>query len=345
MAVVILSGDVEAHRQVVLDLFTRHLNPLYDAARFEWVYRRNPEGPGRLWIAVDEGTGEVIGAASAFPRRMVVPDGLERALVLGDFCLDDRYRSLGPALKLQRACLAEVDAGQAAFCYDFPSPGMMAVYRRLGVEPVAAMVRLSVPLRIDERLDQHVGIRPVSRMLGAIGNRLLAARMPRWRPRNGLSIETGEAAFGEEFSVLAREVGARYGVCVHRSGAYLRWRYHENPTGRFEFTVARRAGRLRAYAVVSRRDGHATIEDLFGVDEAGTLEALVAGVVRRLRAERIVTVNAPILDSHALLPVLRRCGFRPRESRPVVARGSASGWPDGRVKTARWGLLFGDRDS
>jgi len=71
MTVVVRPGDLDAHREAVIELFVRHLNPLYDAARFEWVYRRNPDGPGRLWVAVDDASGELAGAAS--PARADTP--------------------------------------------------------------------------------------------------------------------------------------------------------------------------------------------------------------------------------------------------------------------------------
>jgi hypothetical protein len=276
---------------------------------------------------------------------MATPDGVTPALVLGDFCLSDRYRSLGPALQLQRACLAQVDAGPAAFCYDFPSAGMMAVYRRLGLNPIGTMLRLTLPLRLDHRVARQIGVPWLSRGLSSVGNRALSMMGPRSRAAD-VSVGIDDRECGEEFSEVAREVGARYGVCVNRTATYLNWRYRDNPTGRFEFVTARRRGRLRAYAVVSRQTDSATLEDLYGADESGILETLLAGVARRLRDERVATLDAPVHDSHPLVSTLRRCGFRPRESRPVVAYAPATGWgAGGRLNGLHWGFLFGDRDS
>lgn len=67
MAIAIRPGTLEADRLSVIGLLARHLNPAYDAARFDWLYTKNPAGPGRFWIAFDAATGEAVGTAAAFP--------------------------------------------------------------------------------------------------------------------------------------------------------------------------------------------------------------------------------------------------------------------------------------
>src|SRR5215831_8052216 len=119
-AVVIRDGDLETDRKLAIDTLARCLKPAYDDARFDWVYRQNPHGRGRLWVATDPANGAVVGIAGAFPRRMCLYGRTELAWVLGDFCVSDAYRSVGPALALQRACLAEISGGAIPFCYDFP---------------------------------------------------------------------------------------------------------------------------------------------------------------------------------------------------------------------------------
>src|SRR5262249_36623406 len=140
----------------------------------DWLYVANPHGPARVWIAADDASGETVGVASAFPRRAAV-DGREVVgWVLGDFCIHDAYRTLGPALQLNRACLEAVDRGSAAFCYDFPSRSMMAVYQRLRIAPVGSVVRYARVVRWGRRLGRAAS-NPIARagaaILGAVADR------------------------------------------------------------------------------------------------------------------------------------------------------------------------------
>src|ERR1700757_4297980 len=89
----------------ILVRFTKsYLRPDADDRRFEWLYRENPFGPARAWIACDKHDNP-IGMEAIFRRLMLCNGDVVPACVLGDFCVSPDHRSLGPALQLQRACL------------------------------------------------------------------------------------------------------------------------------------------------------------------------------------------------------------------------------------------------
>ncbi len=105
MALTIALAHLDTDRDLLIDTVRRLLTPRSNGARFDWLYRNSPHGAARVWLAIEQTRGTVVGMAAAFPRRFYL-DGCEVCCwVLGDFCLDSEYRSLGPALQLQRACL------------------------------------------------------------------------------------------------------------------------------------------------------------------------------------------------------------------------------------------------
>src|SRR5262249_14595697 len=103
MPVRIRQAALNSDEAELTDLLRRHLAPTADERRFGWLYRDSPHGEARSWLACDA-QGNAVGAATAFPRRVHVDGREKRNWVLGDFCLDEEFRSLGPALQLQRAC-------------------------------------------------------------------------------------------------------------------------------------------------------------------------------------------------------------------------------------------------
>jgi hypothetical protein len=343
-SVVVRAGDMGSDRRLAIETFVRYLNPRYDEARFDWVYRQNPHGRGRLWVATDHGGRTVVGIAAAFPRRMCVAGRDEVAWVLGDFCVSDAYRSVGPALALQRACLAEVTTGGVRFCYDFPSSGMMAVYRRLGVRPLGQMVRLNRPLRVDSHLRKLVRSAALTRGLGAITGAMLAFHHRRRGGASGLEVALHDGAFGAEFTELYRRYTGHGTVMVERSAEYLNWRYRANPVHRHEVMTARRDGHLVGYAVFRQEETTAVLVDLFAVDGPAAIIDLAHSVAALARRRGLDALSVSLLGSSPWVQCLRAAGFTERETSPVVVYAvpeAASKVGDERA----WLLLHGDRDS
>src|SRR5436190_1178944 len=140
MGITVRDADLRKDREEIIRFLSENLTPHSDEARFDWLYLSNPCGRARAWMAVD-GSGRTIGVAAAFPRHLSIAGETQSAWVLGDFCIDRQYRTLGPALQLQRLVLVSLSADEQAICYDFPSKAMMSIYGRLGVRTLGTHVR------------------------------------------------------------------------------------------------------------------------------------------------------------------------------------------------------------
>lgn len=346
MNIAIHQVDLTVDAKLVIDVLFRYLTPLSDERRFDWLYVSNPYGQARVWVAVNKQDGAMIGVASAFPRRVYIGEREELCWVLGDFCISDNYRTLGPALQLQRACLAGIDSGEAAFCYDFPSQNMMAVYKRLRIDQWSRMLRLAKPLRVDRKVGELVKNRAVAHGLSTVGNLLLAffASQPKGAKTIALSLHEGEC--GKEFSVLAHRIGGQYGVCVQRSAEYLNWRYLTNPLYRYELLTARRDNALVAYVVFTHTKEDATLVDLFGINDPMIISTLVNALIALLRERGVMTVSASVVESHPWAALLQQLSFKVRENVPIVVYVSPSLPAECNIlKGHNWFLMQGDRDS
>jgi hypothetical protein len=341
----IRSADLIVDRPLLTDLLSRNLSSRASGRRFDWLYTENPHGSARAWIAVEESTGKGMGAAAAFPRKLCVGESIYLGYVLGDFCIDHPYRSLGLALRLQRACLEQLNSTCSPWRYDFPSERMMAIYHRLQISPIGQIVRWSKPLRAERRIGEFVKRPALVKILSAPINKLLAWNDIALVPHGEWRITEHHGDCKEEFSVLARAVGSRYGTCVERSAEYLNWRYVRHPLVRHEFLTARRGGNLMGYIVFSRTKEDATIVDLFGFSNTAMWTALIAHVVARLRDQAMVTLSIPGLATNPWTGLLKKWGFRPREHSPVVvcAPGRTATTNEGTISP--WFLTDGDRES
>jgi hypothetical protein len=337
-------ADLKLDRPLLTDLLSRNLNSGAGSPRFDWLYLENPQGLARVWVALDDRTERGIGAAAAFPRNLIVGDSIHLGYVLGDFCIDAQHRSLGLALQLQRACLEELGSSRSCLTYDFPSEGMMAIYRRMKIAPEDRMVRWSKPLRADRKIAEFGMPSASVRVLAAPVNKLLKWRDLASLSDGGWTIVEHRGHCEDEFTQLAHAVGSRYGTCVERSSEYLNWRYLKHPLVHYEVLTARRGRDLVGYIVFSCTEQDAKIVDLFGFSNPAMWEALVAQVVLRLRARTIITLSIATLTTSPWTGALKKWGFHPRENAPVVfcAPGRNAMSKD---TVSPWHLTDGDRES
>jgi GNAT superfamily N-acetyltransferase len=319
MPISIQQADLAADRDRLTELMREHLNPLSTRDRYEWLYEKNPDGPALIWLAVDDDAGaKIVGSAAALPRRMYCGGEAVPGCVLADFWVDPAYRSLGPALKLQRAVLAAID-DKFAVAYDLPRRSMAAVYKRLGFSLDAGLRRLTRPVRIDRYVEQRLRVPGLTRLLAAAGNGLVAARdaLSTRRPRH--EIEYTDASFDTSFTELAASRARDYTLCVARSEQYLNWRFRDHFHHRFKLLTARRDGRLGGYLVVNV-DGQSfdVVDCLFGADPT-VVRDLLSAAIPIARGTGCHALNIPVFEASPVVEMLTGLGFYSRESQTLLA--------------------------
>ena len=342
MNIVVQRCNLDREADLLITTLRRYLTPDSDRARFDWLYRSNPHGRAAAWLMRDTLIGEVIGAAAAFPRRVMINGRPARCWVLGDFCVSDRHRSLGPAVKLQRACLDVLSTDQGEFCCDFPSAAMMAVYRRLAVSASLPLVRFAKPLRADRLVRRSLGNTVVGGIATRLANVVLCLRDWAGDGPPGLEFAVHKGPCGEEFTVFSAKAMPSHGVVAERTADYLTWRYLAHPRVSYEILTVRKKGALTGYVVFTQQGEDASISDCVVNGDRHTTRALLHELVSLLRGRNAGLVNVPILEDHPLATILLELGFRPRESSPMVVYPPSytAGHP-----TVQWHIMSGDRDS
>jgi hypothetical protein len=324
MGAIVRTADLATDADEAIGLFTQYLNPAYDRARFSWLYLANPAGRGRLWLAIDDKTGQAIGTAAAFPRQVSIRGSDAIGWVFGDLCIAERYRALGPALALQRACIEAVMAEPGALFYDFPNRKLVPIYTRLRLGAPRSMRRLVKLLRVDAHVSRVLGRSRLGRAAAAAANVFVGASIRSIRIPTGVTFSLLQGPCGEEFSILERKTSADYGLCLRRSAAYVNWRYRDNPIQRHEIVAARVDGELAGWIALTHDGAAGTLVDLFGRPEPGLLAATVQAAIAILRARGCHTAAVSLLDAHPWTGLFRRIGFSLRETSPVFL-GAAAG--------------------
>jgi GNAT superfamily N-acetyltransferase len=345
VTILVRSCDVDTEKGALVDFLSKYLSPAAHATRYEWLYRQNPAGPARVWVACASEQNDIIGVSAAFPRKMHHGGKVVSGYVLGDFCIHPEHRSLGPAIALQRATLEALSRDGAGLLLDFPSPSMLAIYKRLGIGVSETMPRYAKPLRANRQLQARIPSRAAANTLATAANLALRVRDVQWKRDNRWTIAEETKPCEAEFTIADQNWSSRLGNCGARTAEYLNWRFLQHPQQRYHLLTARKDNKLCGFLIYQTGEEDATIVDL-SAEEDAVSKALLQETTAVLRRGLINTVNVPFLNSHPGHKTFEDCGFQPRETTPVILLRLP--WAANRQAVQpeeRWYLTHGDRES
>lgn len=311
--------DLANEKQEILARLKKNLGIASHPRRFDWLYLNNPSGRAWSWFAYETGTERIVGSASVFPRVMWVGGEQRLCGQVGHFSIDEDYRSLGPALMLQRATLLPVDEGQLAFCYDTPPHELgMSTFRRLGMKPNCRMHRYARLLKLDRHVEKLLRRRvPV---VAQVGNALLRLRDLRRKASGNIEISQHLGRFDGEFTSLDERIGGGHAIRSRRRAEDLNWRYRDDPLLDYTVLIARRSGELVAFLIYILEGRDARLIDLFGFPDAAIALNLVEALADSLSASPAETLHCLVSNNAWFASILEKAHFRRRDdSIQVVA--------------------------
>jgi hypothetical protein len=348
MALQVRPVDHIAEREGMLEVLERNLTEVPHEKRFDWFYGANPSGSPYSWMIVEEKTQQAAGIASLISRGIWLGAEMKTCGQVGDFGIDRAYRSLGPAVQLQRATFSPVDRGELALCYDCPPhESGMSTFRRLGMQANCRMRRYLRILKTDRIIARRLGSGLHSAAAAKLANvalQVAGARGGENPPGN--SIERLRDRFGDEFTSLDQRDNSGNTIRGRRIAADLNWLYRENPLQTYEVLAARSEGKLMGYIIYFSRAEDAFIMEAGGALETPVIAALLNEVAKNVRAENpsAQAITALLSESHPFIAGFERAGFLAREEAERVVAYAAPGSATRKFLEGnpRWQFQFSD---
>ena len=336
MTLAVREVDLATEMPTLVDVFNRGFNVSIPQNRFDWLYRRNPDGRSTAWFVVDDRTGEIAGCTAVFPRRIQVR-GRSGEVVgwnCGDFCVMPRYRAGGAAIKLRRAARDAVDAGATPFLYAHPNDRMLQIHMRVGHQPLGRMIRLARPTRV-----------PRGGLLGRLGTLALrAARVDRlWLRGDDYAIESNRLP--QALDDLFDRARGELGTALVRDVRYLTWRFLQCPVQQYRFVLTRRGSQLTGYLAYCMVNDQLQIKDWVGIDPRA-VRSLFRAAVDEAFAAQAASASVTLLETHRDRGVIRALGFatRPETSTSITYAAERLPWRADVMSADAWYMTVGDRD-
>jgi hypothetical protein len=324
--------DLRNEQEELIAVLQRNLPDVQHSARFSWLYRNNPSGAARSWFLYDR-SDKVVGVTSLFPRTVWINNTAMVCGQVGDFGVDSQYRSLGPALLLQRATFQPVRDGEMAFCYDCPPHERgMAMFYRIGLQENCRMQAYVKPLRMERQLCRMLGDRGGT-VAAKLVDPILSLRFRGDRTSSSIEFALHNNEFSHEFTACDQSLDN--GTIRHRRTAEdLKWRYRDNPLRKFDVLTARKNGELLGYVVFSAEGEDALIFDLFGEDLARVGPLMLQAITDLARLRHLHTIRALLSQNCSYRPIFEQAGFYPRDHGPRIVAFSVSheAW----LRSASW---------
>ena len=288
----------------------------YDWVRWlrwwNWAYKDNPAGQGRMWLA--EHDGKIIGQYAIIPMELKVGDNI----ILGSLSLDTMTHPDCRHQKIFETLANKVYADAAKdgihVVYGFPNnfsyPGFIRKLRWFDVGTVQVMLkplnwRNAVGLKVRGKFLQEV------MAIGAslVFNKMLF-RTQRPPTMEGLIIKQ-IAFFDGRFDELWSKVFIQNKIMVARSSSYLNWRYG-TPDTDYSIFAAEKAGEICGYLVLGHRmQGSVKASHIFDLvaQSEEAMRCLVSKSIEDCQQNNVDLLIYRLMAGKAYYRVLRRNGF------------------------------------
>ena len=289
-------------------------------ARYDALWA-SPHGTPVVRFVEHVASGVIVGVAALAPRRMRTECREVRAAVLSHLAIHREHRSLGPALMLLEALLAEARE-RFDLVYGIPnsSEGAGAALRRVGLRPARRLPRMVRVLRHAEYLERRLPrllARPAAvaaDALHALRDHARAMFAPRLRTRWVDTCQDGMDRLWQ------RSVPGPALASV-RDAAMLRWRFDNAVGTRMRYLLVEGgSGTVAWFAcdIDPKWPRVLNVHDYWSEDaERGIARPLLRALVRRVRADGLASLSLRAGVGDAAMAPWRAEGFVERGAQEV----------------------------
>jgi GNAT superfamily N-acetyltransferase len=220
-------------------------------------------------------------------------------------------RRMGIFSRLVKACMEEAWRRGAAFINTMPNDISYRGFMKLQWQDPGDRTLYIRPLDLKTLARQQAPSAWLGLPVGIMGQGVVQLISP--RPRQHRLTISVVPAFGPEAGDLSRRLGSSYdGLMLHRTHAWLSWRYKSTPWNDYtRFEARASAGNLTGYAVTNLHTqwGILTgyVVDLLG-ETAEVRQALIEAAVQHLRTQG-AQIAATVISPPDLMADFRAQGF------------------------------------
>lgn len=301
-----------------------------DKKYWNWRYRDNHAGIGRIWLADD--AGKIVGHYAMIPLKMKIGDETVTASLSADIVTHPDYRRQGIFETLARKAYTEAGKEGVHILCVFPNEfSYHGFIKKLGYFEVCRLNTFVKPLNLENAMKRYFNNRFLRKFCASIGNLMinLFYRTKKSPEVDGLTI-TRVSLFDDRIDDFWRRVSNDYDIIVVRSKEYLNWKYVEVPlltdfsnNTNFVIYVAEKEGQICGYVILKSEKQRdllfGRIYDLIApLGQEEVISCLISKAIEYFKREKVNLIYCGMIADKTYYTIFRKNGFIP--SRIIIKR-------------------------
>lgn len=348
MSYIIIKADLKKDKEIIMSLCTNNLSEMTEK-RYSWKYENNPYGPAECWLVKHTEQNTIIGTAALFPRGMIIQGEFKRAGIAGDFAISKNYRSLGPALLLQKKVVTGFRDSNFDILYGVPNSQSAPVLIRIGYKVIGNNVWMSKPIKSYNFLRYYISssitLKILSKPVDVIIKYL--SRESYYKKPETFTFEV-ITSFDKRFDDLWEKVSDKYTIIGERKSHYLNWKFLQNPCKNYDIfaLTQKKTNELLGYIVSHTTENRALIVDILTLNLNEIFDSLLSEFILFQRKKGVESISIIYFGSEDFEKKLKKYLFfvTNRETKLLGYMDTGSPIYSFTPDKNNWYLLEGDED-
>jgi len=338
--------DPTHHREDVIALWNDFLDKNFNN-RFNWLYEKNPLGSAKTWIAIETTENKVVGCASVYLRTIFFNNQNICAGIAVDFIIRKEHRAYGPALKLQRQIIQDMQNEGIDLIVAFPNQASAGVFKRLGYRAIGEPDAWVKILRTEYYLRKLIHLNWIAQTIAAFLDPFLSVKSLKYNRRKN-SYRISVKNDGSDLSDwLSSRNYLKYEIMFDRNPKLSHWRFADFQGENYRFFCAfnQKTNGVLGGIIFTIQDNIAEIGDFFTDDDRMSTQLMMALFADYAKKEGAASIRLPFLGSNKFKRQLHDSGFLARKmERTCMIYSSDSSKAEKLSDVDNWYLFDSDMD-
>lgn len=309
MSYSIKKADLNLNKTDIIGLMNRNLG-IRSEEWFQWKYLTCPYGVAHCWLVKDDNSGNFIGTAALFPRRILVKGQPVYAGIAGDFSVNKEHRILGPAIKLQKTLLANLKDNNFYLCYGTPNKLAEGILSRAGYVEIGNIERMVKLLKSEYKFIARINNASIRKNFARFVDFFLKvlSKDTYCFKKYKYKIEILES-FDARFNILWERANGRFEIIGERTASFLNWRHQQFPKKNYKiFTIIEKNNEIAGYVSYYEQSNIYYILDLLTCNDE-ILDSVLTMFIRHARKSGISSISINYFGKRLLKKKLMQFGF------------------------------------